>query len=91
MNIASSKGSFPQISLEVTEELEIPNPSLEVQKYIVEILDKFQKLLNETNGLLPEEIEQRRKQYEFYREKFLTFEIECDKASKQASKQAILL
>ncbi|MFR9018886.1 MAG: restriction endonuclease subunit S, partial [Fusobacterium sp.] len=68
------------------EKFEISLPHLEIQNKIVLVLDKFQKLLDETNGLLPEEIEQRRKQYEFYREKFLTFEIECD--SKQVSKQA---
>lgn len=72
------------------EKFEIPLPPLEIQNKVVLILDKFQKLLNETNGLLPEEIEQRRKQYEFYREKFLTFEIECDKASKQASNNSII-
>ncbi len=73
MNIASSKGSFPQISLEVTEELEIPNPSLEVQKYIVEILDKFHNLINDITQGLPKEIELREKQYIYYREKLLDF------------------
>lgn len=61
-------------------------PSLPLQNKIVEILDRFQSMLSDTKGLLPTEIEQRRKQYEYYREKLLTFDMESD--SKQASKQA---
>ena len=61
-------------------------PPLEIQNKVVEILDKFQLLLSDTKGLLPQEIEQRQKQYEYYREKLLTFDVEC--GSKQASKQA---
>ena len=58
--------------------LEIPLPSLSLQNKIVKILDKFQVMLADTKGLLPEEIVQRQKQYEYYREKLLTFEIDCD-------------
>ena len=54
--------------------LEIPVPPIEIQNKIVKILDKFQELLFDTKGLLPFEIEQRRKQYEYYREKLLTFD-----------------
>ena len=52
----------------------IPLPSISIQNKVVEILDKFQSLLSETQGLLPKEIEQRQKQYEYYREKLLTFD-----------------
>lgn len=48
-------------------------PPIEIQNKIVDILDKFQSLLSDTRGLLPQEIEQRQKQYEYYREKLLTF------------------
>ena len=57
---------------------EIPLPSLSLQNKIVKILDKFQIMFADTKGLLPEEIAQRQKQYEYYREKLLTFEIDCD-------------
>ena len=57
---------------------EIPLPSLSLQNKIVKILDKFQVMLADTKGLLPEEIEQRQKQYEYYREKLLTFDKYCD-------------
>ena len=68
------------------EQFSINVPSLPLQNKIVEILDRFQSMLSDTKGLLPKEIEQRRKQYEYYREKLLTFDMESD--SKQASKQA---
>lgn len=53
-------------------------PPIEIQNKIVDILDKFQSLLSDTRGLLPQEIEQRQKQYEYYREKLLTFDTVCD-------------
>lgn len=68
------KASIPRLSREEIERLEILIPSVELQKIIVEVLDKFQDLLSDTQGLLPEEIEQRQKQYEYYREKLLTFD-----------------
>ena len=60
------------------EKFEIPLPPLSLQNKIVKVLDKFQLLLEDTKGLLPEEIEQRQKQYEYYREKLLTFDIDSD-------------
>lgn len=70
------KASVPRLSREEIERLEILIPSVELQKVIVEVLDKFQDLLSDTQGLLPEEIEKRQKQYEYYREKLLTFDEE---------------
>ncbi len=54
-------------------------PPLDIQNKVVKVLDKFQDLLSDTEGLLPEEINQRQKQYEYYREKLLTFDQECVK------------
>ncbi len=51
----------------------MPLPPLEEQKRIVEILDRFDKLVNDLSEGLPAEIEARRKQYEYYRDKLLTF------------------
>ena len=56
----------------------IPIPDIYIQNKVVEILDKFQSLLADTKGLLPQEIEQRQRQYEYYREKLLTFDTVCD-------------
>lgn len=55
-------------------EFEIPLPSLKEQKRIVSILDKFDKLINDISEGLPAEIELRKKQYEYYRNKLLSFE-----------------
>ena len=54
-------------------ELEIPIPSLAEQERIVSILDQFDTLTNSLTEGIPAEIELRQKQYEFYREKLLTF------------------
>ena len=55
------------------EAISIPVPSLEEQQRIVDILDKFDALVNDISQGLPAEIEARRKQYEYYRDKLLTF------------------
>lgn len=51
----------------------IPVPPISVQENIVKILDRFDKLNNDISEGLPAEIEARRKQYEYYRDKLLTF------------------
>lgn len=48
-------------------------PSLTEQERIVSILDKFEKLTNDLTEWLPAEIALRKKQYEYYRDKLLTF------------------
>jgi len=53
----------------------IPIPPLSEQNYIVSILDKFDKLVNDLSSEgLPAEIAARRQQYEYYRSKLLSFE-----------------
>ena len=51
----------------------IPIPTLEEQKHIVTILDKFDTLTTSISEGLPKEIELRQKQYEYYRDMLLTF------------------
>lgn len=55
------------------EQIEIPLPSLDVQKRYAEVLDNFEKICNDLNIGLPAEIDARQKQYEFYRNLLLTF------------------
>lgn len=63
----STVKSIPMAEL---KKLEIPLPSLSIQEEIVSVLDKFSELIEKTD----EEIALRQKQYEYYREKLLTFE-----------------
>ena len=50
-------------------------PSIEEQNRIVSILDRFDSLCNDISVGLPAEIEARQKQYEYYRDKLLSFEL----------------
>ena len=53
--------------------IEIPVPSLETQQKVVGILDRFDALTTSLADGLPAEIEARRQQYEYYRDKLLSF------------------
>lgn len=55
------------------EKVSIPIPPLSEQERIVSILDKFDALVNDISICLTAEIEERQKQYEYYRDKLLTF------------------
>lgn len=55
------------------ENIEIMLPAIEEQERIVSILDRFDTLCNDITFGLPAEIEARQKQYEYYRDKLLTF------------------
>ena len=63
----------PSLTHAVLNKIRIPIPPMSRQKQIVSILDKFEKLTNDISVGLPAEIEARRKQYEYYRNKLLTF------------------
>ena len=64
---------MPQISIPVTDNFSIPLPPLPVQEEIVRILDSFTKLTAELKETLAAELTARKKQYEYYRDKLLTF------------------
>ena len=68
-----SKGKICSISADGLATAEIPLPPLDVQERIVNVLDNFEKLCNDLGIGLPAEIEARRKQYEYYRNKLLSF------------------
>ena len=68
-----SGASYPAISDALVKKYKIPVPSLEIQSRIVQVLDNFDKVCNDLNIGLPKEIELRQKQYEYFREKLLTF------------------
>lgn len=74
LNKIAKGGGQSLITAGQVKDLEINIPSLEEQQRIVNILDRFDKLVNDISEGLPAEIESRRKQYEYYRNKLLSFE-----------------
>ena len=71
LNIA---GGVPSLTQSVLNKVLIPVPSIIEQQSIVNLLDKFDLYCNDISQGLPAEIELRQQQYEYYRNKLLTFE-----------------
>lgn len=69
-----SGGGVPTINTKKVGSLEIPLPPIEVQNEIVRILDKFTSLEAELEAELEVEIDCRKRQYEYYRDKLLSFD-----------------
>ena len=67
------QGSVASIRRPMLNAFPVPVPPLDVQKRIVNVLDNFEKICSDLNIGLPAEIEARQKQYEYYRDKLLTF------------------
>ncbi len=66
-------GNIPKLTGGDFKALQIPVPPLAEQERIVAILDCFESLCNDITSGLPAEIAARHKQYEYYRDKLLTF------------------
>ncbi len=69
----SNVGGVPGLTQSRLNKIAVPHPPLSEQKRIVEILDKFDALCNDETAGLAAEIAARKKQYEYYRDKLLTF------------------
>ncbi len=68
-----SSAAQPKLTKENLNKIPVPLLPLKEQDFIVSVLDKFDALVNDISQGLPAEIAARRKQYEYYREKLLTF------------------
>lgn len=71
--IGISQGKLALANLSFVRGLKIPLPSIEVQEHTAAILDRFDAICNDLTSGLPAEITARQKQYEYYRNKLLTF------------------
>lgn len=69
----SNKSGFESVDMDALRKMPYPIPALEEQRRIVGVLDKFESLTESLSAGLPAEIIARRKQYEYYRDKLLTF------------------
>ena len=67
------KSKVVHSSIPALKEISIPIPSLKEQERIANIIENFDKICNDITSGLPAEIEARQKQYEYYRDKLLTF------------------
>ena len=70
-NIPTS--GIPQLTAPMLKKVMVPVPPIDTQEYIVNILDKFDSICNDLSEGLPAEIEARQRQYEYYRDKLLSF------------------
>ena len=70
LSFTNGFGAVPSLDRKKIENYEIPLPPIEVQTEIVHILDKFTSLEAE----LEAELDCRKRQYEYYRDKLLSFD-----------------
>ena len=70
----NTAGGVPSLTQQVLNKLVFNIPSIQEQQSIVNILDKFDELIGDISEGIPAEKELRKKQYEYYRNKLLSFE-----------------
>ncbi|MBD3898870.1 restriction endonuclease subunit S [Mycoplasma hominis] len=88
INVYKLDSGIPYITLPMLQNFVIPIPHISIQNKIVEILDKLEIYTKDIQSGLPLEIDQRKKQYEYYRDKLLDFK---DLAGGVLSKNYLLL
>ena len=69
----STGGTIARLYNDNISKAKIAVPPIEEQRRIVSMLDRFDTLCNDLTSGLPAEIEARKKQYEYYRDKLLSF------------------
>ena len=74
LNAMKRGAGVPHVSGEALSQIMLPVPSVSEQNRIVSTLDKFDTLCNDLAQGLPAEISARQKQYEYYRDKLLSFQ-----------------
>ena len=71
---STTKSTMIHVSMSSMKERTIILPNIEEQRTIAGLISRFDKLCTDIKEGLPAEIEDRRKQYEYYRDRLLTFE-----------------
>ncbi|WP_391592088.1 Restriction endonuclease subunit S [[Mycoplasma] cavipharyngis] len=66
-------GTIPHVYPSTISDIQIFVPNLKIQQKIIDVLDNFEKICSDLNIGLPTEIDLRNKQYQYYRNKLLTF------------------
>lgn len=74
LNRMKRGAGVPHISGDALAKILIPIPQMKEQERIVNILNRFDRLCNDLTSGIPAEIEARNRQYEYYRDKLLSFE-----------------
>ncbi len=69
----ASSGTVSNLNADIVKSVQVPLPPIEEQIQIARVLNNFESILNSNVQGLPAEIEARRQQYEYYRNKLLTF------------------
>ena len=70
---ASFGGAVSNLNAEIVRDIVISIPTFDKQKLIINVLDKFDTITNDLSNGLPAEIKARQEQYEYYRDKLLSF------------------
>ena len=74
LNQYKTAGAQPGLSVAKLENIKIPVPNKNIQNRIAHVLDNFEKICTDLSIGLPAEIAARQKQYEYYRDKLLSFQ-----------------
>jgi type I restriction enzyme S subunit len=69
----AGSGTVKNLNAEIVKNVSLPLPPLSLQRQIARALDTFERFTSDSSDGLPAEIAARRKQYEYYRNKLLTF------------------
>lgn len=70
----AGSGTVKNLNADIVKAVAVPLSPREEQVRVVELLDRFDALINDLNAGLLAELAARRKQYEYYRDRLLTFE-----------------
>jgi len=71
--VSSGDGTRGGLNLKMIRAYKVPVPPIEEQRRIADVLDRFDALVNDISSGLPAEIAARRTQYEYYRDRLLSF------------------